>query len=157
MPALLLFSGILVLLGAATCDIRARRIPNVLPVSLALLGVARLLNAALVQGGLLGAGLVPDMIVAFAVFFAGAGLFGAGLLGGGDVKLLAAGSLWLGAARLPDFLFVTALSGGFLAIVYLAGRMMAPRPADGTVAPIRLPYGVAIAMGGIVAAVGFLG
>ena len=66
---------------------------------------------ALVAGeGALTAAL--DLAAALAVFALGALAFHFGLLGGGDVKLLAAGALWLGAAALGPYLMVTVLAGG---------------------------------------------
>ncbi len=76
-------------------------------------------------------------------------MFAAGLLGGGDVKLLAAGSLWLGATGTGGFLMVTVLAGGLLALVFLALRL-ARRDGPET----ALPYGVAIATAGILATLG---
>ena len=53
------------------------------------------------------------------VFGAGTAAFAAGALGGGDVKLLAAASLFAGPGLISDFLLVTALAGGVLG----AGRV----------------------------------
>ena len=64
------------------------------------------------------------------------------MLGGGDVKLLAAAALWTGSAALLPFLMATALAGGLLAALFLA---FARREGK----PVALPYGVAIAAGGI--------
>lgn len=94
---------------------------------------------------------------------AGAGMFAVGfalfslkLMGGGDVKLLAALSLWTGVAALADFLLFTALLGGALTVLLLAVRPLMARvsPAKamaGTLprlltkgAPV--PYGLAIAV-----------
>ena len=70
-----------------------------------------------------------------------------GLLGGGDVKLLAAGTLWLGAAALGPYLLVTVLAGGLLAVVFVAWHLRR-RPTRRRRRP-SLPYAVAIAAGGI--------
>ena len=70
--------------------------------------------------------------------------FRLGILGGGDVKLLAAAALWLGAAALMPFLMATALAGGLLAVAFLAWALV--RRDRGRVA---LPYGIAIAAGGV--------
>lgn len=88
---------------------------------------------------------------ALGVFAVGAAAFAAGALGGGDVKLLAAVSLFAGPAGLVDFLLVTGLSGGLLGLAILAGAPIG-QPAMG---PLRarlrsgLPYGPAIAIGGL--------
>lgn len=95
---------------------------------------------------------------AAAVFAAGAVGFALGALGGGDVKLLAASSLFAGPALLPEFLLVTALTGGLLGLAMLAGARIgsiAPAGDAAGEAPVSsrlgrgLPYGPAIAAGGL--------
>jgi prepilin peptidase CpaA len=89
-----------------------------------------------------------------ALFGGGAVAFAAGALGGGDVKLLAASSLFAGPALMLDFLMVTALVGGVLGVALLAGAPIGPVTTAGD-ATIRtrlrggLPYGPAIAAGGL--------
>ena len=89
---------------------------------------------------------LADLAAAVAVFLIGAAAFRFGVLGGGDVKLLAAGTLWLGAAQAPAFLAMTVLAGGLLALFFIALQLVSRR--GGRTAPV-LPYGVAIAAGGI--------
>jgi prepilin peptidase CpaA len=91
---------------------------------------------------------------AVAVFAVGAFGFAAGALGGGDVKLLATVSLFAGPARLVDFLLITAVVGGAMALAILAGAPIGPSVvADDAPLRIRLrgalPYGPAIAAGGL--------
>ncbi len=88
------------------------------------------------------------------MFAVGALGFAGGVVGGGDVKLLAAASLFAGPAHMIDFLTVTALIGGALGLALLAGAPIGPvaPTADGTLrARLRggLPYGPAIAGGGL--------
>jgi len=94
-----------------------------------------------------------------AVLAVGFGLFARGWIGGGDVKLMAATALWLGWAPLPYYGFVAAFCGGLLALALLRLR--------GTMLPDWLlrqswiarlhradqgaPYGVALAIGGLLA------
>jgi prepilin peptidase CpaA len=90
-------------------------------------------------------------VALFAIAVAG---FAGGILGGGDVKLLAAASLFAGPAHIADFLVVTALSGGVIGLALLAGAPIGPAaPAnDGTVRErlrLGMPYGPAIAIGGL--------
>jgi prepilin peptidase CpaA len=99
----------------------------------------------------------------------------AGLLGGGDAKLIAASTFFLGFERLADFFSVTALSGGVLALLYLICHALLssrtphlPPPRDGrrhglgrrlkVVLAVEhrrvarkhsIPYGVAIAAGAV--------
>lgn len=108
--------------------------------------------------GLLGAALV--LVVGF-------GLFCLGRVGAGDIKLVAAVSLWMCQTNQMAFLIVTALTGGLLALglpllnqieQYLALRwqrlgmafpqLNIPVPVVLTdQRPQGLPYGVAIAIG----------
>ena len=78
-------------------------------------------------------------------------------LGGGDVKLITAAALWAGPALIADFTMVTALTGGVLALVYLTHFHIAPALGFDIAGmrgyrssmTIKLPYGVAIAAGGL--------
>ncbi len=93
-----------------------------------------------------------------AVFAIGALGFAAGMLGGGDVKLLAASSLFAGPAVLLDFLMVVALAGGVLGLAMLAGARIGPAAPVGNASIATrlrggLPYGPAIAAGGLWVAV----
>ncbi len=85
-------------------------------------------------------------------------LFDRGLLGGGDVKLLTAIALWTGFDQLPLLLVVTGLAGGALALAHLSPlhHLMPARPGgapEGDDLRSRLrrpvPFGVAIALGGV--------
>lgn len=87
-------------------------------------------------------------------------LFERGMLGGGDVKLMSAGALWAGFDQLPLMLLVTSLAGGALALAHLSplGRLMPARPGAAPAQGMRgrlqqpIPFGVAIAIGGIAVA-----
>lgn len=136
--------AILIFFLAAAYDLAHRRIPNPLVLALALLGALRLLWA--VGTGAESATPGADLGIAVAIFAAGAVLFHLNLFGGGDVKLLAAAALWLGAAAVTPFLVVTTLAGGALALVFLVWGALARLPRE---ARPSLPYGVAIAAGGI--------
>ena len=106
----------------------------------------------LASGRLTLMGLGLSVGCAVVVFAAGAAAFAAGALGGGDVKLLAAVSLFAGPAGLVNFLVVTALVGGLLGLAILAGASLGqPAVAGSLRARLRadLPYGPAIAAGGL--------
>lgn len=98
-------------------------------------------------------------IAALVVLAAGFALFSFGLLGGGDAKLLAAAGLWFGWPALAPFLIFTTLAGGVLAIVMKIWRMIEVERDVREVGWMKrwfgfkadLPYGVAIAAGGILA------
>jgi prepilin peptidase CpaA len=141
-----LFSVLAVALfvAAAGFDLASRRIPNALVVALLVLGLGRIAWGLLVGGSPVTPG--TDVAAALAIFCGGALFFHLSLIGGGDVKLLAAGALWLGAAAVWPYLFVTALAGGALAVVFLVREALARAPRQNRAS---LPYGVAIAAGGI--------
>lgn len=131
--------------AAALSDARHRRISNRLSAGLALLGLARI-AVDLWNGSGPGAA-AADVAGALAVFALGALAFRLRMLGGGDVKLAAAGALWLGAGEIARFLLATACAGGVLALIFVAWQLAVPgrRGARGP----NLPYAIAIAAGGI--------
>lgn len=99
------------------------------------------------------------MGVAVGVLFVGAGLFALRVIGGGDAKLMAALSLWLGLSGLAPFIVWTALFGGALSILLLAARGRLGALAGRAPGWLRrllepgggVPYGVAIAGGALMA------
>ena len=78
------------------------------------------------------------------VFALLAGAFYAGMMGGGDVKLAAALALWFSPAGTLKFLVFMSLAGGLLTLGLLAWHRA--RGRDGRP---QIPYGVAIAVGGL--------
>jgi prepilin peptidase CpaA len=73
-----------------------------------------------------------------------AGLFVAGWMGGGDVKLLAALALWIQPFWFAQLIFVMAIAGGVLTIVFATWHF-ATRRKDKP----AIPYGVAISGAGL--------
>jgi prepilin peptidase CpaA len=142
-------------LAAAVTDLRARKIPNAIPVAVALCGLTLSAFGGWREfGSAVAAGII--------VLAVGTVPFGLGLIGGGDVKLLAACACVFGLGHVLPLLLYTALLGGALAIcvaaftgelraiVTRAGRAVAPALVPGAGAPpsrTRLPYAVAIAGG----------
>jgi prepilin peptidase CpaA len=138
------------LLLACWTDVTCLRISNW--ISLAIVGLFALF-AALARLS------VDDIVLHLAagalVFAIGAILFVWHKLGGGDVKLLAAVSLWMGWTALFDFILVVSLCGAVVSLVVIAlrrsavaalvnGRGYHPlvlEPQEGA------PYAVAIAAG----------
>ena len=110
--------------------------------------------AGLAAGTFSFASLGLAVACAVGMFAVGTLAFASGAMGGGDVKLAAATSLFAGPALMLDFVMTTALVGGVLGLATLAGAPIGPvAPAgDSTVRARlrgRLPYGPAIAMGGL--------
>lgn len=148
---------------AALCDLKSARIPNVLTVAGCGVGLALRVPAG-------AEGMADGFLGLLAAFAVGLPLFSLGALGGGDVKLLAAVGAFLGLAALPPALLVTVLVGGGLAIgaavwdgrlretfgltANLLARLVrlpvdGPRRTLATPGALTIPYGVAIAIGGL--------
>jgi prepilin peptidase CpaA len=145
--ALIRTGGCLLLVLSAISDTRYRKIPQWSVICLALLGTVRLWIAPEGEGNAWA-----DAGVTALMFGLGALAFVLGTLGGGDVKLAAAVCLWLGWTDVPAFFAITSLCGGALAGGILIGRKL----PIGSGTPGRqlksVPYGVAIATGGVIAA-----
>lgn len=151
------FLEVLLLLYVATIDIATRLIRNEICLALALLGIAgQLASPMQVAQSLIAATILLLLLLV---------IYTRGQIGGGDVKLLVALAIGLPLTGVIQLLTITALAGGVLALVHLIMRLL-PYPA---LAPagssfVRrvyaverwrhlrhapLPYGVAIACGGI--------
>ena len=158
MATIIPYAQVLLLLYVAATDIAARLIPNSVCLLLAALAMVCLPFGDLHQlvASLYGA------VLLFAVLFI---LFDRGYIGGGDVKLLTALAIGLPIIGLIQFLAITVMVGGVLAMVHLMMRHL-PYPALPPVGSSRirrvyaierwrnlrrapLPFGVAIAFGGI--------
>jgi prepilin peptidase CpaA len=86
------------------------------------------------------------------------------VLGAGDVKLIAAGALWVGWEQLPTYVTYVAIAGAVLGLGLMVARsatasLLSHHPRGSAVALPRLlvwgegiPYGVAIAAGSVVIA-----
>lgn len=59
-----------------------------------------------------------------AMLLLGIGAFAAGWVGGGDAKLFAAASLWMGPENIYQFSLVTAIFGGVLSVGIVSMRML---------------------------------
>jgi prepilin peptidase CpaA len=161
MQTAVLVVGIGLLAVIAYGDVRARRIPNVLSLAIAILGLLRimLVHDPVAAGHTLAAGA--------AIFTAALLLFWYGAIGGGDAKLVTATALLIGYRDIYSFLFLMSLCGGALALAILAQDKLRPRlgrllrkgriPSETETAgclavPARstVPYGVAIAAASII-------
>jgi prepilin peptidase CpaA len=143
----------MLLLCAACHDINAFRIPNWISIALVVLFFVNGLSQY--QSLTWSIHLLAGVLTLIGGFC----LFSAGIMGAGDVKLIAATSLWLGLPLLPHFLVIMAIAGLGTAIVLilirrlnLEKRFPACRwlPAS-FIARSRVPYGVAIALASLFA------
>jgi prepilin peptidase CpaA len=148
---------LLIIAGAS--DVLSLRIPN----WLTLLTAISFFPMSLATGMPL-AEFEMHLLVGAALFLCGFLFFQLGLFGGGDAKLMAAAGLWFGTAQTMPFLFITAMSGGLLAVIVgtwsiitmhwdihasdvklgsIGKRILGLKP--------NVPYGLAFAVGGIIA------
>ena len=151
------FLEILLLLYVATIDIATRLIRNEICLVLALLGIAgQLANPMQVGQSLIAATILLLLLLV---------IYQRGQIGGGDVKLLVALAIGLPLTGVIQLLTITALAGGVLALMHLMMRLLPyPKLAPAGSSLVRrvyaierwrhlrhapLPYGVAIACGGI--------
>jgi prepilin peptidase CpaA len=137
---LLLVTLAAILIFAAVIDVRTFTISNRLNLTVALLAPVYWMSVALSPWP----GIAVQLAAAATVFVLLAGAFYAGMMGGGDVKLAAALALWFSPLATLKFLVLTSLAGGVLTLVVLAlhrARKREGRP--------EIPYGVAIAFGGL--------
>jgi prepilin peptidase CpaA len=145
---MLLWVGLI--LAAAISDFRFLRIPNIYPVLIIILFIV----SRLVDG--FDAEHWSNLYHFLITLGIGMLLFHLGWFGGGDAKLYAAIALWFGLSSGVMFIFATGMSGLALAIIYLVVRQLRRRstnpPAEKKRNERRIPYGIAIAMGGILTA-----
>ena len=127
------------MLAAAAEDAARFRISNVTSI-LVLIGA---IACAIIAGPSLA--LWQNGAVFLAILALGTAAFSAGLLGGGDVKLFAAAGLWFDLRSSVWFIALVFISGGVVAICYLASRPFRRGVRDKK--DRRIPYGIAIALG----------
>lgn len=150
--ALVLLLAAAPLVVAAVTDMREFRIPNECSLLLIALYPAHVWLAPN------GADLIGGMLVGASVFVVTFTLYAFNRLGGGDVKLLSVMGAWAGPAYAADLIVITTLSGAGLGLILLskAGASIAlgldqigEAAARDNVLSERMPYGVAIACGGL--------
>jgi prepilin peptidase CpaA len=148
---------ILLLLYVATIDVATRLISNQICLALALLGIAGQFAIPMQ--------IAQSLMVAAILFLLLLLVYTRGWIGGGDLKLLVALAIGLPLTGVVQLLTITALAGGVLALVHLMMRLLPyPGLAPAGSSFVRrvyaverwrhlrhapLPYGVAIACGGI--------
>ena len=151
------FLEILLLLYVAMIDIATRLIRNEICLVLALLGIASQFARPM--------HVAESLVVATILLLLLLVIYARGWIGGGDVKLLVALAIGLPLIGVIQLLSITALAGGVLALVHLMMRLLPyPKLAPAGSSLVRrvyaverwrnlrhapLPYGVAIACGGI--------
>ena len=137
---LLLTSLAALLVVAAVIDVRTFTISNRLNLTVAVLAPLYWLSIALSPWP----GVAVQLGGAAIVFVLLAAAFYAGMMGGGDVKLASALALWFPPASTITFLVFMSLAGGLLTLIILAWHRAKRREGKP-----EIPYGVAIAFGGL--------
>jgi prepilin peptidase CpaA len=165
-PSVSAVSVIALVLAAAVCDLRTRRVPNALTLGAG--AVALAVHGTVGGWPALGAATL-GLAAGVALFFP---LYALGGMGAGDVKLLGAIGAWLGPMGAVWTGLYGAIAGGILALVVALGRGYARtalknvgtmlrvwtvagvKPVEGlTLADkgsIRLPYAVPLAAGALI-------
>lgn len=142
-----------------------QRLPNVLTLS----GLVLALTLRALSGG---ASLASGLEAGLIGLLIGVPLFAVGAIGGGDAKLLAALGAFAGLGQLGPALLGSGVLGGVLTVVVVLHRRMlgqvllstgelalyvasmgrrGARPSLATPGSVRVPYGVAIALGFLLA------
>ena len=128
------------LIVAAAGDLRTRTISNKLNIAIALCAIPFWWLAELPVW--------PDVAmrigIALLLFALFAALFAIGAMGGGDVKLIAALALWLPPLAVLKLLVIMSIAGGALTLAMLVRHRLSKSQRQ-----LEIPYGVAIAFGGI--------
>ncbi len=161
------FIFLLIVLAAAYVDVKRFTLPNVFSLSMLILYPAFVLSSDTSVDWLSSVG------VMISVLTVGFILFSLKYCGGGDSKLIAAISLWAGPDLVLDFLILTALAGGVIAFgyilyarfsfLYYQASVFAPFLPQVTTLDSKeilkkpIPYGTAIAIGGVYVAFTLLG
>ncbi|WIY54585.1 prepilin peptidase [Devosia sp. YIM 151766] len=137
---------------AASSDLLTMRISNklVLVLTAGFLVVALLVELPLQQFAM-------HVLCAFVVLVVAFGMFAMRWIGGGDAKLAAATTLWLGFGLTLPYLVYTALLGGALTLAVLALRRIPLTPFIARFEWLNrlhdpkqgVPYGVAMAIAGL--------
>ena len=141
LPILIFLLGVL-LVSAGIEDARTREIANWKTATVALLApVWWYANALDPWPGM--ALQIGVALVVFALFLLA---FHFGMMGGGDVKLIVALALWLPFAAFLSMLMLMSIAGGLVTLV-----MMIEHHAKKNLGQIEVPYGVAIAIAGLLA------
>jgi prepilin peptidase CpaA len=143
----ILILGIALFVAAAYGDVKTLRIPNALVAAVAALGLVRLILIGDLSFALYT---ISASLLVFIVTFL---MFWRGFVGGGDAKLLTAAALLIGYHDLFNFLLVMGICGALVSVAVLVMPRSSVVTSDEQPLPkarLVVPYGAAIAGGGIV-------
>lgn len=143
------YIGLAILLALASwLDVRERRIPNWLTLLIATSGFVFVFSI----GGLTTLGL--SVLHVFVALLGGLTLFALKILGAGDAKLYAAIAAWFAIFDGLRLFVSVAFAGLIVFVVWFAVRRLQGKPVlrAGDNPYDMLPYGIAISLGGVMAA-----
>ena len=143
MAVLILILVTMCLILSAYNDVRQFRIPNIFPVVIIMLFLASRLWWGFTPADW---GNALHFTIALAI---GMVLFGIKWIGGGDAKLYAAIALWFSGLHAAMLIMATGLAGLVLAVAYVVARKSGWMKEVKKRSDRRIPYGLAIAGGGI--------
>ena len=90
-----------------------------------------------------------SLLMIFVVVVSGL-LFAFDMMGGGDVKLLSTTAVWAGPEHIALFIVTTAIIGGMVSVARMVWVVLARAGMEISAVPLaRIPYGLAIAGGGM--------
>jgi prepilin peptidase CpaA len=152
MTTLALFFFPLLMAYAASSDLLTMRISNKIVLAL----IVGFLVMALVAG-LSFPDVAKNLACAVAVLLAAFAFFAFGWIGGGDAKLAAATTLWLGFGVILNYVVYAALIGGVLTVLILMLRRIPLNPVLTRFQWLErlhnkksgVPYGIALAAAGM--------
>lgn len=136
---------------ASYTDVREFKIPNW--ISLTMIGAYVI--KTIVTPDVIWSEVGTDVGIAFIVLMVGFALYAVGAFGAGDVKLLAAGTLWAGTQYALSFVLGAMLAGGLVALSIIVGLTVRDRmpmiKGMGWLDSYRtyMPYGLGIMVAGI--------
>ena len=153
-----LLSYPLLMVFAACMDLLTMRISNKISIALILAFLPLAVLSGLPSWSLTSDSILMHYACGLLILMITFGLFALGKIGGGDAKLTAASSVWVGWGAIVDYLAIVALIGGAFATLILLMRAF-PMPAafvrQTWIARLhqpkgRIPYGVALGVAAII-------
>jgi prepilin peptidase CpaA len=160
MTAMIILIGVLeaLFVAAAMFDLTCFIIPNAVPSAIVATFVIFLVGVALAGHAMSWTDAALHFSAGFLGLAVGMALFAPGWIGGGDAKLFAAVTLWLGWESLFHYVLLASLLGGALTLGLISFRrlplppILADQPwiarlADSTAG---VPYGVALAVAALI-------
>ncbi len=137
---------------AAWSDVKYRRLPNVLALLVAGMG----LSYAAIGAGLSAAG--SGLLHGLTALLVGLALYSRAVVGGGDIKYYAAVAMWFPLGQGFRLLGLVSLAALALVVGWLIWRRLTGRTVNFKASENsdKFPFGVAIAAGAVLAAIGNL-